>query len=60
VPPYVVFGDATLLAMAREKPCSPSELLAISGVGQKKLERYGTVFLQAIAAEADSSGTSDD
>ena len=60
VPPYVVFGDATLLAMARDKPCSPSELLAISGVGQKKLERYGTVFLQAIAAEADSGGTSHD
>ncbi len=47
-PPYVVFGDATLVQMAREKPLSESELLAISGVGQHKLEKYGDDFLNAI------------
>ncbi len=48
VPAYVIFGDATLQAMAREKPASPSELLQISGVGQKKLTEYGDLFLEAI------------
>ena len=48
-PPYVVFGDATLVQMAREKPLSESELLAVSGVGQHKLEKYGDDFLNAIA-----------
>jgi ATP-dependent DNA helicase RecQ len=48
VPPYIVFGDATLVEMARELPDTPAALLSISGVGQKKLERYGEAFLQAI------------
>jgi ATP-dependent DNA helicase RecQ len=48
VPPYVIFGDATLLEMVRERPCSESEFLAITGVGQVKLERHGAVFLEAI------------
>ena len=47
-PPYVVFGDATLVQMAREKPLTETELLAISGVGQHKLEKYGEDFLNAI------------
>jgi ATP-dependent DNA helicase RecQ len=47
-PPYVVFGDATLVQMARDKPLSETELLAISGVGQHKLEKYGEDFLNAI------------
>jgi ATP-dependent DNA helicase RecQ len=49
VPPYVVFGDATLVQMAREKPLDERDLLAISGVGQHKLEKYGADFLDAIA-----------
>jgi ATP-dependent DNA helicase RecQ len=49
-PPYIVFGDATLLQMAREKPLDERELLGISGVGQAKLEKYGTDFLDAISA----------
>jgi ATP-dependent DNA helicase RecQ len=47
-PPYVVFGDATLVQMARERPLTESDLLAISGVGQHKLEKYGQDFLNAI------------
>jgi ATP-dependent DNA helicase RecQ len=50
VPPYIIFGDATLVEMARERPGTPTALLAISGVGQKKLERYGEDFLAAIRA----------
>jgi len=59
-PPYVVFGDATLVQMAREKPSDEQDLLRISGVGQVKLERYGADFLDAIAlwcaADAGSAG----
>ena len=49
VPPYIVFGDATLLQMAREKPADEVALLNISGVGQHKLEKYGSAFLDSIA-----------
>jgi ATP-dependent DNA helicase RecQ len=48
VPAYMVFSDATLVEMARRKPKSEAELLAISGVGLAKLERYGEVFLGVI------------
>ncbi|MDH3637528.1 MAG: DNA helicase RecQ [Gammaproteobacteria bacterium] len=48
VPPYVVFGDTTLMHMARIKPHDPAGLLAITGVGDHKLSRYGEDFLAAI------------
>jgi ATP-dependent DNA helicase RecQ len=48
-PAYVVFSDATLAAMCRQLPRTEDELLAVSGVGRHKLERYGAVFLRAIA-----------
>jgi ATP-dependent DNA helicase RecQ len=49
VPPYIVFGDATLIQMARDKPLDERQLLAVSGVGQSKLDKYGQAFLDAIA-----------
>jgi ATP-dependent DNA helicase RecQ len=49
VPPYIVFGDATLIQMAREKPVDRHQLLGVSGVGQHKLAKYGNDFLDAIA-----------
>jgi ATP-dependent DNA helicase RecQ len=45
VPAYIVFSDAVLRAMAATMPTSEGELLAISGVGPVKLERYGSRFL---------------
>jgi ATP-dependent DNA helicase RecQ len=48
VPPYVVFHDVTLAAMVVERPVNAHELLAIDGVGQGKLERFGDAFLGAI------------
>jgi ATP-dependent DNA helicase RecQ len=51
VPAYVVFSDATLLAMAATRPRSDSELLAISGVGPVKLERFGAAFLEVLTAD---------
>ena len=41
VPAYVVFTDATLTAIAEKRPANPGELATISGVGARKLERYG-------------------
>jgi len=48
VPAYVVFSDATLQHMARFRPETEEHFLALSGVGLKKLQLYGEVFLQAI------------
>jgi ATP-dependent DNA helicase RecQ len=45
VPAYVVFSDATLLAMAERRPATEGEMRGISGVGPKKLEQYGELFL---------------
>src|SRR5262249_22545489 len=51
VPAYVVFHDATLLQMLRERPRTRDELGAISGVGANKLARYGDAFLQLMRAD---------
>ena len=48
VPPYVVFGDATLMQMAALQPLDPAGLLAVNGVGETKLARYGEDFLNLI------------
>jgi len=50
VPAYVVFTDATLQHMARFRPETEEHFLALSGVGVKKLELYGAVFIRAIRA----------
>lgn len=49
VPAYIVFSDAVLRAMAASVPTTERELLAISGVGPAKLERYGARFLELLA-----------
>ncbi|WP_239952164.1 DNA helicase RecQ [Dyella terrae] len=51
VPPYVIFHDATLLAMLRALPSNETELASISGVGEAKLKRYGRDFLAVINAQ---------
>ncbi|SIQ97812.1 DNA helicase RecQ [Pontibacter lucknowensis] len=50
VPPYVVFTDSTLQEMAAEKPANRIAMLAISGVGAQKFERYGHSFINEIIA----------
>ncbi|MFJ1268224.1 DNA helicase RecQ [Legionella lytica] len=47
-PPFMIFSDATLQAMAEAKPQTTEQLLAVSGVGQHKLAHYGSDFLQAL------------
>lgn len=48
VPAYVVFGDATLRELARHRPRSLEEFRQIKGVGDKKCQDYGSLFLTAI------------
>jgi ATP-dependent DNA helicase RecQ len=48
VPPYVIFHDATLSAIARQRPASLDALANISGVGQSKLKRYGDDVLKVV------------
>ncbi len=48
IPPYVVFSDATLIDMADILPTSYGEMLAVNGVGQRKLEKYADPFLDLI------------
>ncbi|MEO8927595.1 MAG: DNA helicase RecQ [Caulobacteraceae bacterium] len=50
VPPYVIFHDRTLADIARQKPATRVALLAIDGVGQGKLERYGAAVLGMVGA----------
>jgi len=45
VPPYVIFSDASLVQMSSEIPTTKRDFLAISGVGQVKLAKYGDDFL---------------
>ena len=48
VPAFVVFSDATLRELASARPTDPQAMLAVSGVGPAKLERYGDNFLAVI------------
>jgi len=52
VPSYVVFADKTLREMAEVRPQSLSAMGQISGVGQAKLEKYGSQFLAVITGAA--------
>lgn len=49
-PPYIVFSDKTLRDMARIKPITNAQFLAVNGVGQHKLDLYGQRFMQTIAS----------
>ena len=48
IAPFIVFNDASLIEMARLKPTSRNEFLAITGVGDTKLSRYGKPFMDLI------------
>ena len=50
VPAYIVFGDATLRALAEHRPSSLAALGGITGIGEKKREAYGESILAVIAA----------
>ena len=53
VPPYVIFNDRTLAAMAAARPSTAEELLQVKGVGEKKAADLGPAFLERIRAGAE-------
>ncbi|GAA3904314.1 ATP-dependent DNA helicase UvrD2 [Actinoplanes auranticolor] len=52
VPAYVVFTDATIVAIAERKPATPPELLAIAGIGPRKLGQYGAAVFALVGGES--------
>ncbi|WP_261885020.1 ATP-dependent DNA helicase RecQ [Vibrio pomeroyi] len=56
LPPYVVFSDATLIDMAEVLPTSYGEMLAVNGVGQRKLDKYADPFLDLIQEHITTHG----
>lgn len=49
VPPFVIFSDATLRDMCAQLPSSREAMLNIKGVGQRKLDSFGSIFMQEIS-----------
>jgi ATP-dependent DNA helicase RecQ len=58
IPPYLIFTDASLEEMATAKPQNDLEFQSISGVGERKLQRYGDAFMTAIREYEALFGTS--
>jgi ATP-dependent DNA helicase RecQ len=58
LPPYVVFHDKTLKEMAILKPQSRTAMLQVTGIGEKKLERFGGRFLEVIKESAENGACS--
>ncbi len=57
VPAYIVFSDATLRDMCNKRPQDEDEMLAISGVGKYKMDKYGEAFLEVLRAYQEVSPT---
>ena len=53
VPAYIIFNDKTLIDMAQRRPLNLDEMSRINGVGTKKLENFGNIFLAVINGEVD-------
>jgi DNA helicase-2/ATP-dependent DNA helicase PcrA len=56
VPAYVVFTDATLTAIAEQRPSDNAALVRIPGIGARKLDRYGPAVL-ALVSDPDGSSS---
>ncbi|APB98601.1 DNA helicase RecQ [Polynucleobacter asymbioticus] len=56
VPPYLIFHDSTLQEMVKSSPITLDQFSRIGGVGQAKLERYGTHFIKVVEATLKSDG----
>jgi ATP-dependent DNA helicase RecQ len=55
IPPYLIFSDASLREMARERPATEEAFLQIKGVGLRKLQELGPRFLACIRAHGDAT-----
>lgn len=53
VPAYIIFTDRTLIEMAETRPANLDQMAGVSGIGAKKLESYGSAFLEVINGEAE-------
>lgn len=51
VPPFVIFHDTTLMALAKKRPQTLAEMAGITGIGAYKLQQYGDTFLKIIQAQ---------
>jgi ATP-dependent DNA helicase RecQ len=60
VPPYIIFGDATLREFARSRPASLEKMRLIYGVGERKQTQYGDAFLKVIAHYCQTQGLATD
>lgn len=58
LPPYLIFSDATLEEMAATYPVNTMQMHKISGVGEKKLQEFGDIFLEAIREFINQNATS--
>ncbi len=56
VPPYIIFGDRTLVAMSVARPTNDAEFAQVHGVGSIKHEKYGAQFIAHVRAWCDSHG----
>ncbi|MGI3170119.1 DNA helicase RecQ [Pseudooceanicola sp. C21-150M6] len=54
VPAYIIFNDRTLIEMAETRPGTLDEMAGISGVGAKKLETYGALFLAVLTGSTET------
>ena len=53
VPAYIIFNDKTLVEMAQKRPVNLDAMAQINGVGAKKLENFGNIFLEVINGEVE-------
>ncbi len=53
VPAYIIFNDKTLVEMAQKRPVNLDAMAHINGVGAKKLENFGNLFLEVINGEVE-------
>ena len=51
VPAYIIFNDKTLIDMAQKRPSNLDQMARINGVGVKKLEKFGDLFLEVIGGK---------
>jgi ATP-dependent DNA helicase RecQ len=55
IPPYIIFGDVTMRALASVKPTDEASLLGIHGIGEARLKKYGAKILEVIRAHVGGS-----
>ncbi|TDL30723.1 DNA helicase RecQ [Jeotgalibacillus sp. S-D1] len=60
IPPYLIFSDATLREMATYYPEDHNAMLAIKGVGERKLNEYGEMFVHAVTEYVQAYGKAAD